>query len=74
VFRLASECVIARDMARELCIARKTVDSHLNRINRKLGLRNMAELVRLAANLGMLHSARTPLPPSPAAEEQPRAD
>jgi len=72
VFRLASECVIARDMARELCIARKTVDSHLNRINRKLGLRNMAELVRLAANLGMLHSARTPLPPSPAAEEQPR--
>jgi DNA-binding NarL/FixJ family response regulator len=34
VFRLASECVIARDMARELCIARKTVDTHLNRINR----------------------------------------
>jgi DNA-binding NarL/FixJ family response regulator len=59
VFRLASECVIARDMAKELCIARKTVDSHLNRINRKLGLRNMAELVRLAANLGMLHSARS---------------
>jgi DNA-binding CsgD family transcriptional regulator len=60
VFRLASECVIARDMARELCIARKTVDTHLNRINRKLGLRNMAELVRLAASLGMLHSARQP--------------
>jgi DNA-binding NarL/FixJ family response regulator len=63
VFRLASECVIARDMARELCIARKTVDTHLNRINRKLGLRNMAELVRLAASLGMLHTARTPRPP-----------
>jgi DNA-binding NarL/FixJ family response regulator len=62
VFRLASECVIARDMARELCIARKTVDTHLNRINRKLGLRNMAELVRLAASLGMLHSTRTPSP------------
>ena len=30
----------------------------LNRINRKLGLRNMAELVRLAASLGMLHSTR----------------
>jgi len=60
VFRLASECVIARDMARELCIARKTVDTHLNRINRKLGLRNMAELVRLAASLGMLHTSRTP--------------
>ena len=62
VFRLASECVIARDMARELCIARKTVDTHLNRINRKLGLRNMAELVRLAASLGMMHTARTPRP------------
>ncbi len=75
VFRLASECVIARDMARELCIARKTVDSHLNRINRKLGLRNMAELVRLAANLGMLHSARTPGPGSGGAEESlPEAD
>jgi hypothetical protein len=34
----------------------------------------MAELVRLAANLGMLHSARTPLPPSGGADEQPRAD
>ena len=68
VFRLASECVIARDMARELCIARKTVDTHLNRINRKLGLRNMAELVRLAASLGMIHTARTPRP----AEGQPQ--
>jgi len=66
VFRLASECVIARDMARELCIARKTVDTHLNRINRKLGLRNMAELVRLAASLGMIHTARTPRPESTA--------
>ena len=74
MFRLASECVIARDMARELCIARKTVDSHLNRINRKLGLRNMAELVRLAANLGMLHSARTPRPRPRAGDELPRAD
>jgi DNA-binding CsgD family transcriptional regulator len=52
VFRLASECGIAREMADELCIARKTVDTHLHRINRKLGLRNMAELVRLAASFG----------------------
>jgi DNA-binding NarL/FixJ family response regulator len=60
VFRLASQCMTAHDMARELCVARKTVDSHLNRINRKLGLRGMAELVRLAANLGMLHAVRMP--------------
>jgi DNA-binding NarL/FixJ family response regulator len=70
VFRLASECVIARDMARELCIARKTVDTHLNRINRKLGLRNMAELVRLAASLGMIHTARTPRPEQPPSTEE----
>jgi DNA-binding NarL/FixJ family response regulator len=62
VFRLAADCRIAREIARELCIARKTVDTHLNRINRKLGLRNLAELVRLGASLGLVHSARTPLP------------
>jgi DNA-binding NarL/FixJ family response regulator len=74
VFRLAAECVPARDMARELCIARKTVDTHLNRINRKLGLRNIAELVRLAANLGMLHSGRTPSPLLPEEASGPLTD
>lgn len=74
VFRLASECTIARDMAVELGIARKTVDTHLNRINRKLGLRNMAELVKLAAGLGMLQRLddrrppRKALPVAPASE------
>ena len=56
IFRLAAKCLIAREIATELCIARKTVDTHLNRINHKLGLRNLAELVRLAANLGMIES------------------
>lgn len=60
VFRMASECMIARDMARELRIARKTVDTHLNRINHKLGLRNTAELIRLAASLGVLHAVGGP--------------
>jgi len=64
IFRLAAQCVPARDMASELCIARKTVDSHLYRINHKLGLRNLAELVRLAASLGMLPPARAQ--PTPA--------
>lgn len=59
IFRLAAQCVPARDIALELCIARKTVDSHLYRINHKLGLRNLAELVRLAADLGMLPAARS---------------
>jgi two-component system, NarL family, response regulator NreC len=59
IFRLAAQCLPARDIARELCIARKTVDSHLYRINHKLGLHNLAELVRLAADLGMLPPTRT---------------
>jgi DNA-binding NarL/FixJ family response regulator len=59
VFRLAAECLPARDIARELCIARKTADTHLNRIHRKLGSRNLAELVSLAARLGMSHTGLT---------------
>jgi RNA polymerase sigma factor (sigma-70 family) len=58
VFRLAAECLITREIARELCISRKTVDTHLYRIHRKLGLRTAAELVRLAASLGMVHVGR----------------
>ena len=54
VFRLAADCSTSSEIARELCVARKTVDVHLNRINRKLGLRNRAELVRLAAGLGLV--------------------
>lgn len=69
VFDLASECVRARDMALALSIARKTVDTHLNRINRKLGLRNMAELVRLAARLGMVSFARAQRPDTPTLDD-----
>jgi two-component system invasion response regulator UvrY len=58
IFDLASQCVIARDIAHQLRIARKTVDTHINRIHRKLGLRNMADLVKLAASLGLLQSDR----------------
>ena len=60
IFLLSAECMIARDIAAKLGIARKTVDTHINRINRKLSLRNMAELVRLAASLGLLQSRRIP--------------
>jgi DNA-binding NarL/FixJ family response regulator len=59
VFRLAAECLPARDIARELCIARKTVDTHLNRIHRKLGSRTLAELVGMAARLGLSHTGLT---------------
>jgi DNA-binding NarL/FixJ family response regulator len=59
VFRLAAECLITREIAHELCISRKTVDTHLYRIHRKLGLRTSAELVRLASSLGLIHAGRT---------------
>ncbi len=62
VFRLAARCMKAKEIAAELCIARKTVDTHLYRITHKLALRSLAELVRLAANLGMVDDGRTPGP------------
>jgi DNA-binding NarL/FixJ family response regulator len=62
VFRLAADCRRASEIAHDLCIARKTVDTHLNRINRKLQLRNRAELVRFALRLGLVHAIRSPLP------------
>jgi DNA-binding NarL/FixJ family response regulator len=61
VFRLAAECLMAREIAARLLIARKTVDTHLYRIHRKLGLRSSAELVRLAASLGMVRRWHNPL-------------
>src|SRR3954470_6974953 len=50
IFRLAADCRTSGEISRDLCIARKTVDVHVNRINRKLGLRRRADLVRLAAS------------------------
>jgi len=59
VFRLAADCLTTQEIARELCISRKTVDTHLYRIHRKLGLRNAAELVRFATGLGLSPTGRT---------------
>ncbi|HXU06444.1 MAG TPA: helix-turn-helix transcriptional regulator [Polyangia bacterium] len=56
---MAADCRTAVEIARALCLARKTVDTHLSRINRKLGLRDRAQLVRLAAGIGLVHSIRT---------------
>jgi NarL family two-component system response regulator LiaR len=58
VFRLAADCGTSPEIAQELCLSRKTVDNHLNRINRKLGLHDRAQLVRLAARVGLVHSIR----------------
>ena len=61
IFRLAADCCSSVEIARELCIARKTVDTHLNTLNRKLGIRDRAELVRFAVGLGLVHSIRSPV-------------
>jgi DNA-binding CsgD family transcriptional regulator len=58
IFRLAADCRTSAEIANHLCLARKTVDTHLNRINRKLQLQYRAELVRLAASVGLVHSLR----------------
>lgn len=58
VFRLASEAMTNVEIARELCISRKTVETHRYRIQKKLGLRNGAELFRFAALHGLLRGAR----------------
>jgi two-component system, NarL family, response regulator LiaR len=62
IFRLAADCSTPPEIARELCIARKTVDTHLDRISRKLGLQARAELVRLAVEIGLVHSIRSEVP------------
>jgi two-component system response regulator NreC len=51
-----------REMARELCVSMKTIDTHRTRINRKLSCRSSGDLIRFAANNGLL--------PHDAAEEQ----
>ena len=65
IFRLAADCCSSVEIARELCIARKTVDTHLNTLNRKLGLRDRAELVRFAVGIGLVHSIRSRVPAPP---------
>ncbi|HEY0708592.1 MAG TPA: response regulator transcription factor [Polyangia bacterium] len=49
-----------RDMARELCVSIKTIDTHRTRINRKLRCRNAAELIRFAADNGILRGSQPP--------------
>ena len=60
IFRLSAECQRAVEIAKDLCLSRKTVDTHLNRIYRKLKLRNQAELIRLAFRIGLVHAVRSP--------------
>ena len=53
VARLAAQGRTALEIARELFIGVRTVESHLNRIYSKLGVSSKLELVHRAAALGL---------------------
>jgi DNA-binding NarL/FixJ family response regulator len=67
VFHQVASGATSVDIARELCISRKTVETHVARIHRKLGCRRVADIVRFAAVHGLL---RTP-PPLTGGDAQP---
>jgi DNA-binding NarL/FixJ family response regulator len=54
VFQLIAAGSRIADVARELCISRKTVETHVCRVYRKLGCRSVGDLVRFAAGHGLL--------------------
>jgi DNA-binding NarL/FixJ family response regulator len=54
VFRLLVRGMTTRQIAGELCISGKTVDTHRERILKKLGVHSAVELVRFAANHDVL--------------------
>jgi DNA-binding NarL/FixJ family response regulator len=56
VFQLISSGVRILDASRELCISRKTVETHVYRLYRKLGCHNVGDLVRFAAEHGLLRN------------------
>jgi DNA-binding NarL/FixJ family response regulator len=49
VFRLVIQGLPCAVIAKELCISRKTVETHRYRINHKLGLHSAVDLIRFAA-------------------------
>jgi DNA-binding NarL/FixJ family response regulator len=57
VFRLVIQGLTCADIARELCISRKTVDTHRYH---KLGLRSAVDLIRFAALHDLLPDRRAP--------------
>jgi DNA-binding NarL/FixJ family response regulator len=63
VFRLAADCSTSTEIAQALRIAPKTVDTHLSRINRKLGLHGRPQLVRLAVGMGAVDARAGSQPP-----------
>jgi DNA-binding NarL/FixJ family response regulator len=55
VFELVVRGFSNTEVAKELCISPKTVETHRMHIHKKLGVHSVAELVRFAALHGLLH-------------------
>jgi two-component system, NarL family, response regulator LiaR len=58
VFHLATGGLANTEIARELCISRKTVETHKYRLRKKLGLHNANDLLRFAALHGFIRRPR----------------
>src|SRR3954463_14117204 len=58
VFELTVTGSTTRDVARELNISRRTVETHRSRVLHKLGVHSALDLVRLAAAWGLLSDKR----------------
>ena len=58
VFHLAAGGLANNEIARELCISRKTVETHKYRLRKKLGLHNANDLLRFAALHGLIRGPR----------------
>jgi DNA-binding NarL/FixJ family response regulator len=54
IFELAVSGVSNLDIAAQLSISSRTVETHRGRIMRKLGVHSVSDLVRIAARLGLL--------------------
>ena len=57
IFRLIAAGRSITDTAREFCLSRKTVETHVYQVYRKLGCHNVGDLVRFAAGHGLLRMA-----------------
>lgn len=54
ILRLVAEGKTSREIAKRLCISPKTVDTYRSRLMRKIGVENLAALVKFAIRNGLI--------------------